>query len=636
METLAAPTGDLGRAPDPAAGSEPAAVPETFGEAAGGAAAGDPSPVPRESARIGIGIESKLFFFLITVLALVALIAAVISARQLTTQLTAQFESKGVAIATGLAAASTEPLRSGERSATRRLVERFQAIEGVAYVSIFDAAGGLVAHSFGGKVPEVLGRLPGDAATQRIGELVYVDPADSRVRSSIDVASPIAGGALGAVRVGMDRDEIVLAARQGTSVLVLALGLTALLAAFAGLFLTRRTVRPIRHLVLIARKVGRGDLSELAVVSSNDEIGLLGRTFNESITRLRGQVKTEEERDEERRKNEELRANISNFFDVATGISAGDLTLRGEVTSDVLGAVVDSINVMVEEIAETLARVRLAADTVTEGAQEMIGSTEQMVVGAQTQARDAARVREQVMDTSRSMREVAVSASSSADAARKTREAAESGQKAVNETLSSMQSIRREVQSISKRIKSLGDRSMEISEIVDTISALASQTNLLALNAAIEASGAGEYGVRFAVVADEVRKLARDSAQAAQRVGTLIAAVQTEVQEAVVAMEDGNQEVDAGLQVNTAAGERLLEIAKISSVSAELAEQISAASSAQVGGVDAAASAVGSISEIAANTEKEVLAGRQIAEQLVGLSDELSRVLGRFKLVATS
>jgi twitching motility protein PilJ len=586
----------------------------------------------KRSPSIGIGIEAKLFFFLIVVLGLLALVAAAVSTRQMTAELTDEFESKGVAIATGLASASGDPLERGELAAVQRLVDRFAEIEGVAYVLVYDAVGAVVADTFAGGIPETLAReAAADGGTR---QLAYVDPASSQVRSTIDVASAIAGGALGSVRIGMDRDQIVQAARDGTTVLVITLGATALIAAFVGLLLTRRTVRPIRRLVSIARRVGRGDLSELAPVQSSDEIGLLARTFNDSITRLRGQVQTEEERDEERRKREQLQANISSFLDVATAIAEGNLTLRGEVTADVLGAVVDSINVMVEEIAETLQRVRQAASTVTSGAQEMIGSTERMVSGAQTQSREATRVRDQVAAMSRSMREVAERASSSADAARQTRQAADSGQQAVDQTLRTMQAIRREVQAISKRVKGLGERSMEISEIVETISTLASQTNLLALNAAIEASGAGEYGARFTVVADEVRKLAEDSARAAKRVGSLIKAVQTEVQEAVVAMEDGTQEVEAGFRVNTTAGERLLEIAQISGVSAELAAQISSSASAQVAGVDEVAGAVASISEIATGTEKEVLEGRRVAEQLLGLSDELNRLLDRFQLAS--
>lgn len=593
------------------------------------------TPADRPAApRMGIGLEAKLFFFLITVLALLSLVAAGLSARRLEAELTDGFESQGRTVATGLAIAAAQPLEAGSPTEVRSLVKYFAEIEGVAYVMVYDGSGALTSHTFGSRVPDALAGFAAPGAGEGTSAvLAYVDPASSRVRTVIDLTTAIGRG-LGTVRVGMDRDVISRAIRDGTTGLIVALGFTALLAALAGFVLTRRAVRPIRRLVVLSRKVGRGDFSELAPVTSSDEIGLLSHTFNDSVTRLRGLVQTEEERDRERRQRESLQENISRFLDVATRIARGDLTLRGEVTSDVLGAVVDAINVMVEEIGETLERVLAAAATVTGGAEDMIRSTERMVEGAQSQARGAVAVRDRVADVNQAMREVAASAASSAEAAEETRKAAELGQGAVAESLGSMTRIRREVQAIAKRVRSLGERSMEISEIVDTLSSIASQTNLLALNAAIEASGAGEYGTRFAVVADEVRKLATDSALAAKRVGSMIRSVQTEVQEVVVAMEEGTREVESGFRVNTTAGERLREIADISGTSAHLAAQISTSANDQVRGIGVAAEVVASISEIASTTEQEVLVGRQIAERLLSLSDDLNSYLGRFKLKA--
>ena len=63
-------------------------------------------------------------------------------------------------------------------------------------------------------------------------------------------------------------------------------------------------------------------------------------------------------------------------------IAQGDLSRRGEVTPDVLGSVIDSINVMVEEISVLLGDVRHAAFRVSGSAGEMISATDQMASGA--------------------------------------------------------------------------------------------------------------------------------------------------------------------------------------------------------------------------------------------------------------
>ena len=76
----------------------------------------------------------------------------------------------------------------------------------------------------------------------------------------------------------------------------------------------------------------------------------------------------------------------------------------------------------------------------------------------------------------------------------------------------------------------------EIDQIAGSISAIADQTNLLALNATIESARAGEAGKGFAVVAGEVKDLALETAQATERIRTVVDAVRHEVDTAGTAL----------------------------------------------------------------------------------------------------
>jgi twitching motility protein PilJ len=291
---------------------------------------------------------------------------------------------------------------------------------------------------------------------------------------------------------------------------------------------------------------------------------------------------------------------------------------------------------MLEEIGLTLAGVRDAADTVHRSAEQVGGTTEDIAAGVKLQLETMRAVSADVVEVTGSVRQVSQSAEATSAAARDTLAAARTGHSAVGETLESMQRIRSEVQGISRRIKSLGDRSLEISEIVDTMSGIASQTNLLALNAAIEASGAGEQGARFAVVADEVRKLAEESAQSSRRIAALIKAVQAEIHDAVGAMEDGTEEVETGFRLARQAGDRLEEIARISSASAELAERISLQASSQVESIEQVAASVATIAELAHKTDQTVVGGRRTADELRELAGRLTHRLARFQLPEAS
>jgi len=584
--------------------------------------------------KVRFGLLPKIILFLFAALVPLAAITWYVSVQTLRQKMTEEFTSKGMAIAKSLASSSVDLLLTRDASTVQSAIDQFAAISGVQYVVVYDAGRHLVAHTFAPLVPAGLVEknvVPGDVV-QQVKDVQYTDPVTGTESHIIDIGVPVLAGQLGTVRVGMDRAIIEAAAAGAGERLLFIFAGAAVVAVLAGVVFARRISKPVGQVVRIAERVGQGDLSKLVPVTSRDEIGQLAHTFNDTVVRLRSLVQTEAERDDERRKREDLQRNITRFLDIATEIAQGDLSKRGDVTSDILGSVVDAINVMVDELGALIKDVRQSARQVSGSANDLIVTMDQMTAGAQAQSREAMGVSSAMEELTLSVRQVAENAEASASAARLTLDSAQKGGDAVKVGLVGMQRIRGEVQGISKKIKTLADRSLEISEIVNTIEEISSQTNLLALNAAIEAAGAGEAGLRFAVVAEEVRKLAERSAKAAKDIVVLIKTIQTETQEAVIAMEDGTKEVESGYRTAVQTGESLRDIGDISTKSAELAQDISLATQQQVRGVESVAVAVQSIAGVAVQTEKGVVEARKTMDHVVKLAEELMTSLTRFKL----
>ena len=424
-------------------------------------------------------------------------------------------------------------------------------------------------------------------------------------------------------RIGGFRQEQLL------SLLITAVAL--ILAVLLVILIARQITRPLEALSRLSKRVGQGDLSQLAQVSSNDEIGTLANTLNGAVLQLREVGKRNEE---EREQSAQLQTNVSAFLDVAMDIAEGDFTKRGNVTEDVLGNIVDAINLMVEEVAYLLTQTQDAALSVNSGAAEMIATTQAIAQSAQRQASQAQRARAETEQVTLSIRKMAAQADASASASTKALLASRQGEAAVQNTLKGMQGIRSEVQSISERTKSLTKRSDEISGIVRSMSRIASQTNLLALSASLEAAGAGEAGTRFATVANEVQTLAEESANAARQVAGIVRELQSDIREVAELTESGSHEVEAGYQVASEAGQRLREIAEISGQSAELARLISQATQEQVQGVVGVNEVVQAMAEISQASQGSVSGGRDAAEKLQALAAQLTEGLSRFRLAS--
>jgi len=407
--------------------------------------------------------------------------------------------------------------------------------------------------------------------------------------------------------------------------LVIALVVSVGAVAFTIIRIANRVLDPVKRISEFAERFAQGDYRTRAVVDSADDFGFIAEQLNRAAESSSRAIFNQEAQ-------ENLQKSVTEFLTIVSQIARGDLTLRGRVSNDALGNVVDSVNYMLDNFAKVLERVRKAAIDVQSSANEILIASEEMSTGAIQQDQEITNTSSAVEELTVSMKQVSNNAEASAEAARRALDAAEQGNRSVRDTLEGMQRIRSSVQATAKRIKALGDRSLEISEIVNVINDITEQTNLLALNAAIEAARAGEAGRGFAVVADEVRKLAEHSRNATKDIAALIKAIQAETNDAVIVMEEGTKEVEIGARLADQAGKALEAISSVVRQSAELVQEISLASKQQVRGTEGVANAMQIISNITRQTSQGARQTSRTVEQLVHMSEQLNEALSQFRV----
>ncbi len=260
----------------------------------------------------------------------------------------------------------------------------------------------------------------------------------------------------------------------------------------------------------------------------------------------------------------------------AKRIAAGDLTGSLEVDQkDEIGVLAEAMRQMTHKITEIVQSVQQSATNVASGSEQMSSTAQELSSGSAEQAANAEEVSSSMEEMSSNISQNSENASETEQIARQSAADAESGGKAVEQTVVAMK---------------------QIAEKIAIIEDIARNTNLLALNAAIEAARAGDHGKGFAVVASEVRKLAERSQQAAGEISELS---------------------KSSVQVAESAGEMIGRIVPGIQRTAQLVEEINAASKEQDSGAN-------QINQAILQLDQVIQQNASASEEMASMSEELA------------
>lgn len=364
-----------------------------------------------------------------------------------------------------------------------------------------------------------------------------------------------------------------------------------------------RVVRPVAIIKHMVDNVANFDLKEdtsadtLAVFRRRDEFGQIAN----SVTDMRGKLS-------------EIVALLGN--------SSQDLNGKATRLRDTMGDVSENTSInsaTSEQLAASMQETTATTQTINANISQIAETATDINTHAREGVRTAADIQKKALDISTHSQE--------------------SGRKIIQ----IFENVRVKSESAIEDSKAVH----RIDELTEEINSIANQTNLLALNASIEAARAGEAGRGFAVVAEEIGSLASQTGETVSSISSIV----KDVNVAVSHMSDCLSEmlalientVSKDYETFTEVSQQYNDDAKyfegamttISDNINDLSNSIQAIQEAISGiNVTVGESASG-VTDMAEKTSDIVgLAGQasDIAEESLGLSNELASIVHRFTL----
>jgi methyl-accepting chemotaxis protein len=265
------------------------------------------------------------------------------------------------------------------------------------------------------------------------------------------------------------------------------------------ILMNKMIIKPIKELNHSTHQIGDGNLDVKITIKSKDEIGILARTFNSTIDKLK-----------------DLVSNIKNNVIESKQISE-ELSHSSESLSNATAMINDSI----EQISVGTDKLRTVVGT----------NSKLMTEKLEKNITDVSNLSKEI---NKDTKDVSVVLSDSSNNAK------QAGQK-LNMFYDFIGTSIEDVEQLSNKIS-------KVSNFVENIEKISDETNLLALNAAIEAARAGSSGKGFSVVAGEVRKLAEQTQEATREIIKLIDDIRQSSSNTYTNMKEGSTDLKAGIK----------------------------------------------------------------------------------------
>lgn len=369
-----------------------------------------------------------------------------------------------------------------------------------------------------------------------------------------------------------------------------------LMAIVITIFVARRMTQPLQRLEEGVSHIANGDLTVQIERTTNDEIGELTTSFNQTIDEMR--------------------------------------SILGQVKQSAM------------QVSSSSQQLSATSEEVTAATEETTSAMDEMAHGATLQAERLDEMNEIMIHLEDNFAQVERTVSAMKQLSEDSATSSTQGVKTLHSLVNHAKESHNEVTNVAETVHSLVENILKIEYVINTIEKISEQTNLLALNASIEAARAGEAGQGFAVVANEVRALAEQSKVSAGEIEQTIHQViaQSKIVDRGIdrVREYSANQTDVVTETETA-------FQTIQKATSELTSLIEALNDDFVAMDEAKQGVVTRVEDISAIAQQSAAAAEEInasaeeqlsstiivsesAEQLSNLSIDLENIVQRFKV----
>lgn len=337
-----------------------------------------------------------------------------------------------------------------------------------------------------------------------------------------------------------------------------------------GWILVNQILSPIQRLQERVTDIseGNGDLTLRVNITTQDEFGELGKSFDKFIEKIQNLI-----------------ADITQSTNLAK-TAAVDLSATFKVT------------------AEAVNKQTFEVNTISNATTAMTAISSQVISGAREISQSVLNIDKIAQSTLSNVRQAAQS---------------------VNELVA-------EVTQGTETINSLKNHVTSIEPVLADINGIAEQTNLLALNAAIEAARAGEQGRGFAVVADEVRSLATRTQGSTNTIQQSITQLRSSADESVRVINNSMLKGTQTTEITSQAEESLHQVAIEISRLTQMNQQTSDAITHQEQSVTSIASSLSHLQALCQSAQEKIQQSEHTISALKLKQEDLALKMSKFKI----